>query len=65
MSVGNRGERGCGADAGCTPTPAQARNADPLRALAAEQHEEWLDGARYLDMQPLADLSKTRLQLAA
>ena len=36
-----------------------------LRALAAEQHEEWLDGARYLDMQPLADLSKTPLQLAA
>ena len=36
-----------------------------LRALAAEQHEEWLDGARYLDMQPLADLSKTQLQLAA
>jgi len=36
-----------------------------LRALAAEQHEEWLDGARYLDMQPLADRSKTQLQLAA
>ena len=36
-----------------------------LRALAAEQHEEWLDGARYLDMQPFADLSKTHLQLAA
>ncbi len=36
-----------------------------LRALAAEQHEDWLDGARYLDMQPLADLSKTQLQLAA
>ena len=36
-----------------------------IRALAAEQHEEWLDGARYLDMQPLADLSKTQLQLAA
>ena len=35
-----------------------------LRALAAEQHEEWLDGARYPDMQPLADLSKTPLQLA-
>ena len=29
-----------------------------VRALAAEQHEEWLDGARYLDMQPLADLHK-------
>jgi putative transposase len=36
-----------------------------IRALAAEQHEEWLDGARYLDMQPLADLHKTQLQLAA
>jgi transposase-like protein len=36
-----------------------------MRALAAEQHEEWLDGARYLHMQPLADLSKTQLQLAA
>jgi transposase-like protein len=36
-----------------------------IRALAAEQHEEWLDGARYLDMQPLADLHKSPLQLAA
>jgi putative transposase len=36
-----------------------------IRALAAEQHEEWLDGARYLDMQPLADLHKTQLQIAA
>jgi transposase-like protein len=36
-----------------------------IRALAAEQHEEWLDGARYLDMQPLADLHKSQLQLAA
>ena len=36
-----------------------------IRALAAEQHEEWLDGARYLDMQPLADLHPSRLQLAA
>lgn len=36
-----------------------------VRALAAEQHEEWLDGARYLDMQPLADLHKLQLQLAA
>jgi transposase-like protein len=36
-----------------------------IRALAAEQHEEWLDGARYLDMQPLADLHNTQLQLAA
>ncbi len=36
-----------------------------IRALAVEQHEEWLDGARYLDMQPLSDLHKTQLQLAA
>lgn len=36
-----------------------------IRALAAEQHEEWLDGARSLDMQPLADLHKLQLQLAA
>ena len=36
-----------------------------IRALAAEQHEEWLDGARYLDMQPLADLHKIHIQLAA
>lgn len=36
-----------------------------IRALAAGQHEEWLDGARYLDMQPLADLHKTQLRLAA
>jgi transposase-like protein len=36
-----------------------------IRALAAEQHEEWLDGARYLDRQPLADLPRTPLRLAA
>lgn len=36
-----------------------------IRALAAEQHEEWRDGARYLDMPPLAELHKTQLQLAA
>jgi putative transposase len=36
-----------------------------MRALAAEQHEEWLDGARYLDMSPLANLHKTQLHLAA
>ena len=36
-----------------------------IRALAAEQHEEWLDGARYLDMQPLADLHRIQLRLAA
>ena len=36
-----------------------------IRALAAEQHEEWLDGARKLDIQPLAYLTKTKLQIAA
>ena len=36
-----------------------------VRALAAEQHEEWLDGPVYLDMQPLRDRLKPSLQLAA
>ena len=36
-----------------------------IRALAAEQHEEWLHGPVYLDMQPLRDLLKPSLQLAA
>lgn len=36
-----------------------------IRALASEQHEEWLDGPVYLDMQPLRDLLKPSLQLAA
>lgn len=36
-----------------------------IRALAAEQHEEWLDGPVYLDMQPLKDQLKPALQLAA
>jgi putative transposase len=36
-----------------------------IRALAAEQHEEWLDGPVYLDMQPLKDQLKPSLQLAA
>ena len=36
-----------------------------MRALAAEQHEEWLDGARYLDMSHLASLHKNQLHLAA
>lgn len=36
-----------------------------IRALVAEQHEEWLDGPVYLDMQPLRDQLKPALQLAA
>jgi len=36
-----------------------------IRALACEQHEEWLDGPLYLDMQPLRDQLKTTLQIAA
>jgi transposase-like protein len=36
-----------------------------VRALAVEQHEEWLEGARYLDMEPLRDQRKEKLALAA
>jgi transposase-like protein len=36
-----------------------------IRALASEQHEEWLHGPVYLDMQPLRDLLKPSLQIAA
>ena len=36
-----------------------------IRALACEQDEEWLDGAIYLDMQPLREQLKPRLELAA
>jgi putative transposase len=36
-----------------------------IRALACEQHEEWLDGPVYLDMQPLRESIKASLQLAA
>ncbi len=36
-----------------------------IRALACEQHEEWLDGPVFLDMQPLRDQLKPSLQLAA
>ena len=36
-----------------------------IRALASEQHEEWLDGPVYLDMQPLREQLKPSLQLAA
>jgi putative transposase len=36
-----------------------------IRALACEQHEEWLDGPLYLDMQPLREQLKPTLQIAA
>jgi putative transposase len=36
-----------------------------IRALACEQHEEWLDGPLYLDMQPLREALKPALQIAA
>ena len=36
-----------------------------IRALACEQHEEWLDGPVDLDMQPLREALKPSLQLAA
>jgi transposase-like protein len=36
-----------------------------VRALAVEQHEEWLEGARYLDMEPLRQQRKEKLALAA
>lgn len=36
-----------------------------VRALAVEQHEEWLEGARYLDMDPLREQRKAKLALAA
>jgi len=32
---------------------------------ASEQHEEWLHGPVYLGMQPLRDLLKPSLQIAA
>jgi transposase-like protein len=36
-----------------------------VRALASEQDEEWLDGACYLNMEPLREQSKVQLTLAA
>lgn len=36
-----------------------------IRALASEQHEEWLDGPVYLDMQPLREHLKPSFQVAA
>jgi hypothetical protein len=29
-----------------------------IRALAVETHEEWIDGSRYLNMEPLRELLK-------
>ena len=36
-----------------------------VRALASEQDEEWLDGACYLNMEPLREQTKVQLALAA
>ena len=36
-----------------------------VRALASEQDEEWLDGACYLNMEPLREQRKVQLTLAA
>ncbi len=36
-----------------------------VRALAVEQHEEWLEGARYLDMEPLRVQRKEKPALSA
>ena len=36
-----------------------------VRALAIEQHEEWLESARYLDMEALREQRKAQLVLAA
>jgi transposase-like protein len=36
-----------------------------VRALAIERHEEWLEAARYLDMEPLREQRKVKLALAA
>ena len=46
--------------------PTEASCLRLVRALAVEQHEEWLEGARYLDMEPLRDQRKEKkLALAA
>jgi putative transposase len=36
-----------------------------VRALAIETHEEWLESARYLDMEPLREQRKVKLAMAA
>jgi putative transposase len=36
-----------------------------VRALAIETHEEWLESARYLDMEPLREQRKAKLAMAA
>lgn len=36
-----------------------------VRALAIETHEEWLESARYLDLEPLREQRKLKLALAA
>jgi putative transposase len=36
-----------------------------VRALAIETHQEWLESARYLDMEPLREQRKVKLAMAA
>jgi putative transposase len=36
-----------------------------VRALAIETHEEWLENARYLDMEPLREQRKVQMAMAA
>jgi len=36
-----------------------------VRALAVEQHEQWLEGARYLNMESLREQRKVKLAMAA
>jgi hypothetical protein len=35
------------------------------RVLAVEEHEEWFEGARYLDMDPLGEQPQVKLAMAA
>ena len=41
--------------------PGEASCLRLVLALAVEQHEEWHEGAVYLNMQPLADERRKRL----
>jgi transposase-like protein len=45
--------------------PHEASGLRLVRALAVEQHEEWLEGARSLDIEPLREQRKGALPLAA
>jgi len=45
--------------------PPETRGLRGVRAWAVEPHEEWLEGARSLEMQPLCEPRKEKLTLAA